>query len=98
MTLNPSLVGVAARLKLYRIHVSQCVSRTVLYSARYLSNVDSTYAIAFLPSSSGTETKTDKRGPRSSLEQENREDDTEGCAESRADEHRAEAVVPLLNS
>jgi hypothetical protein len=65
----------------------------------YLSNsrTGQTYAIALLPSSSGTETEANEGGPCASLEQEDREHDAEGEAETGADEHRGKAAIPLIS-
>lgn len=56
---------------------------------------ENTDVVALLPCTSGTETKTNCRGPRAALEEENGEDDTEGQTKTRSDEHRGEAAVPL---
>jgi len=89
ITLRPSLVGVAARLKLYSDR------QPAIYQTSSVYSIEATYLIAFFPGSTGTETKTDKCWPCSSLEKEDGEDNTEGCAEGRTNEHCAEAVVPL---
>ena len=54
-----------------------------------------TYVVTLFPGSSGTEAETDEGGPCTALEQEDGEDDTERGTEGRADEHGAQAVVPL---
>ena len=54
-----------------------------------------TYRVALLPRPSSTETETCEHRPRSALEEEDREDHTEGRAEGAADKKGAEAVVPL---
>jgi hypothetical protein len=54
-----------------------------------------TYRVALFPSPSGTEAETCEHRPRPALEEQDREDHTERCAESAADEESAEAVVPL---
>ena len=54
-----------------------------------------TYVVALLPGSTGTETETNKCRPCATLEEEDGEDDTERGTEGRADEHGAQAVVPL---
>lgn len=46
-----------------------------------------TDVVTLLPCTSGTEAKTDGGGPRAALEEEDREDDTEGQAKAGADEH-----------
>ena len=54
-----------------------------------------TYVVTLFPGSSGTEAETNEGGPCATLEEKNGEDDTERGTEGRADEHGAEAVVPL---
>lgn len=54
-----------------------------------------TYVVALLPCTSSTEAKTNGRGPRAALEEEDREDNTERQTETGADEHRGETAVPL---
>jgi hypothetical protein len=49
---------------------------------------DATDAVAFLPRSSGAESKADPGGPRAALEEEYGEDDTEAHAEAGSNEHR----------
>lgn len=76
-------MGAAARLKL-------CVwLEEVHKQCRW------TYVVALLPGSTGTETETNKGRPCATLEEEDGEDDTERGTEGRADEHGAQAVVPL---
>ena len=51
--------------------------------------------VALLVGTAGTEANTDKGGPCSSLEQKDRENDTETETERRLDEEVGEAAVPL---
>lgn len=51
--------------------------------------------VALLVRPSRTETDADKRGPRSSLEQDDGEDDAKSETEGRLDEEVGEAAVPL---
>lgn len=51
--------------------------------------------VALLIGPAGTETDADERGPCSSLEQEDGEDDAETEAEGRLDEEVGKAAVPL---
>lgn len=51
--------------------------------------------VALLVRSAGTESDADEGGPRSPLEQEDGEDDTESETEGRLDEEVGEAAVPL---
>ena len=67
----------------------------VLVAGDRASLTAETDVVALLPCTSGTEAKANGRRPCAALEEENREDDTEGQAETRADEHRGEAAVPL---
>ena len=55
----------------------------------------SSHVVALFPCPSGTESETDECGPCATLEEEDGEDDTERGTEGRADEHGAQAVVPL---
>ena len=59
------------------------------------SGSGSTDVVALFPCTSGTESKTDSRGPCAALEEKDGEDDTEGQAKTGADEHGREAAVPL---
>ena len=54
--------------------------------------------VALLVGSSCTETDADERGPRSSLEYKDGEDNTESEAESRLDEEIGKASVPLSSN
>lgn len=54
------------------------------------------HTISFFPSTAGTETKTNPSGPSSTLEKEDGEDDTEGKAETRLDDHGGNGAVPLF--
>jgi hypothetical protein len=65
MVLRPSLVGAAARLKLW------VWSEGVCHKCRW------TYVVALLPGSTGTETEANKGRPCATLEEEDGEDDTE---------------------
>jgi hypothetical protein len=53
------------------------------------------YAVAFFPSAPGAEPEANPGGPCASLEEEDREDDTEPDTESGADEHGRKAAIPL---
>lgn len=55
------------------------------------------HTIRLLPSTASTETETNPRGPGPPLEQQNREDDTEGQTEGRLDNHGGDGAVPLSN-
>lgn len=53
------------------------------------------YVVALFPGAAGTEAQADESRPRTALEEENGEDDAEGEAKARTDEHGGEAAVPL---
>jgi nucleolar pre-ribosomal-associated protein 2 len=71
------------------------MTANVLASSGMYRCVMVTDVVAFLPRPSGTEAKTNSCGPRAALEQEDREDDTEGQTKAGTDEHGREAAVPL---
>jgi len=60
-----------------------------------MESVRGKHTVRLLPSTTSTEAKTNPRGPGSPLEQQNREDDTEGQAEGRLDNHGGDGAVPL---
>lgn len=76
-------------LRMQRFHM--CLQMSIDPSSGFRE----TYRVALLPGPSSTETKTREHRPRPALEQQDREDHTEGRAEGAADKKGAEAVVPL---
>jgi len=58
-------------------------------------NIERYRTISFLPCPPRTKTQSHPRGPCSSLEQENGENDSKGETERGADEERGYGVIPL---
>jgi hypothetical protein len=56
---------------------------------------EATYIVTLLDSTSSTKTQPDPCGPCSALEKQNGKDDAEGEAETRSNEKRGKAAVPL---
>lgn len=53
------------------------------------------HTVSLLPSTAGTEAQTNPGGPGSPLEEQNREDDTEGETEGGTDDEGRDGAVPL---
>lgn len=89
---SPTLLQAVALYLRAHCSLGCCLYRGLLQVSGGLLQVE----VALLVGSSGPETGTQVRGPGSSLEQENGEDDAESETEGGLDEEVGEAAIPLL--
>lgn len=79
---------------LKKIEVLKAIPKAFLRTNN-IESVRGKHTIGLLPRATSTETETNPSGPSSPLEQQNREDDAEGQAEGRLDDHGGDGAVPL---